>query len=120
MTDNVTGVTDTISSRAPVGSFSAQSDGNAGTLITDPPPSSNMVALSHDQDAFVFASHLGDNAVANVNVHNDALDLPHSQFAELAPLINHGHHDGALDLSAHDANDHTAAVMAQHIHHFLV
>ena len=79
-----------------------------------------MVALSHDQDAFVFPSHLGDNPVSNVNVHNDALDLPHSQFAELAPLINHGHHDGALDLSAHDANDHAAAIIAQHIHHFLV
>ena len=118
VTDSVAGVTDTITLKHVSGSFSAQSDGNGGTLIADTSPP-NPVAVCHDQDSFVFAPHLGDNPVSNVNAHNDALDLPHSEFAELAALMNWDHHDGALDLSAHDANDHAAAVMAQHTHHFL-
>ena len=119
VTDSVAGVTDTISLKHVSGSFSAQSDGSGGTLIADTSPP-NTVAVCHDQDRFVFAAHLGDNQASGVNVHNDALDLSHSQFAELGAFMNHDHHDGALDLSAHDANDHAATVMAQHSHHFLV
>jgi hypothetical protein len=115
--DAVSGVTDTITVKDVSGSFTAQSDGSGGILISDPPPSTTTVAVSNDQ--FIFPSHLGDNPVANANVHNDALDLPHSEFAELAALMNPDHHDGMLDLNAHDANDHAAAAMAQHTHHFL-
>ena len=119
VTDHVAGVTDTVTLKGTVGSFSDQSDGSGGTLITDP-PSTNTVAVSHDQDSFVFAPHLGENGVSNANVHNDVLDLAHLEFAELAALMSQDNHDGALDLTAHDANDHLAAATAQHFHHFLV
>jgi hypothetical protein len=118
VTDQVTGVTDTVILKGAVGSFSAQSDGSGGTSITDPPPS-NQVAVSHDQDSFTFASNLGENGAANGSPHNDAPDSAQLEFAGLAALMNQDHHDGAVDLTAHDANDHAAA-MAQHAHHFLV
>ena len=55
VTDSVAGVTDTISLKHVSGSFSAQSDGNGGTLIADTSPP-NTVAICHDQDSFVFAA----------------------------------------------------------------
>jgi hypothetical protein len=54
VTDNVSQVTDTITLKGVSGSFSAQSDGNGGTLITDPPPPTNIVGVSHGHDTFVF------------------------------------------------------------------
>ena len=121
MTDNVTGVTDTIRFKGPVGSFSAQSDGSAGTLITDPPSSSNMVAVSHDQDAFVFACHLGENAVANVNAHRDASDPPQPEFAGLTALMTEPHNDAAIHDGTEIANvDHAMGMAAHHAHGFLV
>ena len=68
VTDSVSDVADTITFEGVVGSFSAQSDGSGGTFITDPPPPANMVAVSHSQDAFVFAANLGENTSANFNV----------------------------------------------------
>ena len=122
MTDSVSHVTDTITFKGPVGSFSAQSDGSGGTLITDPTPSPTIATVSHGQDAFVFASHLGENATTYVNVHNDALDLSHSGFAELAAITTQAHEDGA-NWAPHDAGDdimqHSAA-SSSHDYHFFV
>jgi hypothetical protein len=121
VTDSVSHVTDTITFKGPVGSFSAQSDGSGGTLITDPTPSPAIATVSHGQDAFVFASHLGENATTYVNVHNDALDLSHSRFAELAAITTQtqAHEDGA-NWAPHDVSDimqHSAA-SSSHDHHF--
>ena len=54
VTDSVSQVTDTITLKGVSGSFSAQSDGNGGTLITDPPPPTNIVGVSHGHETFVF------------------------------------------------------------------
>jgi hypothetical protein len=118
--DNVTGVTDTVTFKGPVGSFSAQSDGNTGTLITDPPPSSNTVAVSHNQDSFVFASHLGESATANLSAHNDALDAPHSAHTDLTALLTEPHHDGAIHDGTQTVTDQGMAPAAHHAHSFLM
>ena len=117
MTDNVSHVTDTIKFAGVVGSFSAQTDGNGGTLISDPPAT---VTVSHD--SFVFAPNLGENTSTNFNAHNDAIDPGKSEFADFAALLAQEHQDGAISI-AHDATDimhHAEALTAQHAHHFLV
>ncbi len=68
VTDSVLQITDTITLKNVSGSFTALSDGNGGTLITDPPPP--MTAISHQRDAFTFASNLGESAVANFSARN--------------------------------------------------
>ena len=117
VTDSVSDVTDTITFKGVVGSFSAQTDGSGGTLISDPPAT---VTVSHD--SFVFAPNLGENTIANFNAHNDAIDPPKSEFADFAGLLAQEHQDGAIPV-AHDATDivhHTDALTAQHAHDFLV
>jgi hypothetical protein len=118
VTDTVSGVTDNVSMKDASGSFTAQSDGSGGTLITDPPPS-NKVAVSND--AFIFASNLGESAGANVNAHHDTLDPPHSEFADFAALLANEHQEGA-HLLAHEATDiaHIGAALSAHANHFLV
>ena len=117
--DNVSHVTDTITFKGAVGSFSAQSDGNGGTFITDPPPPANTVAVSHDQ--FVFASNLGENGgkATNANVqHNEPIDFLHQggELADLAALMVQAHAEGAHLMAAPDAIDmhHAAALTAHH------
>ena len=119
VTDNVSHVTDTITFKGAVGSFSAQSDGNGGTFITDPPPPANTVAVSHDQ--FVFASNLGENGgkATNANVqHNEPIDFLHQggELADLAALMVQAHAEGAHLMAAPDAIDmhHAAALTAHH------
>jgi hypothetical protein len=102
-----------------IGTFSAQSDGNGGTVVSDPP--GNTVAVSHAQDAFVFSPNLGESTVANVNAHNDTLDPAHSEFADFAALLAHEHQEGAHPI-AHEATNiaHIGAVLSAHVHNFLV
>jgi hypothetical protein len=122
VTDSVCDVTDTITFKGVVGSFSAQSDGSGGTFITDPPAPANMVAVSDVHDTFVFAPHLGENTSTNFNAHNETIDPPKSEFADFAALLAHEHQDGAIPI-AHDATDivhHADVLTAQHPHDFLV
>jgi len=81
-----------------------------------------MVAEPHALDTFVFAPNLGENTIANSNVHTDAIDAPKSEIADLAAFLTHAHADEAYPI-AHDAADithHVAALTAPHAHHFLV
>jgi hypothetical protein len=105
VTDSVSQVTDTITLKNVSGSFTARSDGNGGTLITDP-PLLNKGAVSHDQDAFVFSSNLGESAVAHYDAHN----VPFYPV-ELAEILTPAH-EGAM---YHDAGDlsHAAALSAE-------
>ena len=122
VTDSVSQVTDTITFKGAVGSFSAQSDGSGGTFITDPPPPANMVAVSHSQDTFVFAPNLGENTGANFNTHNETIDPPKPEFTELAALIAQAHENGANAI-AHDEADimhHAQALTTEHAHSHLV
>ena len=120
VTDNVSHVTDTITFKGAVGSFSAQSDGSGGTFITDPPPATtNMVTVSHD--SFVFASTLGENGGKDNVQHNEPIDFLHQggELVDLTALMIQAHAEGAHLLAAPDAIDmHHAAALAAH--HFSV
>jgi hypothetical protein len=59
VTDNVTGVTDTITFKGPVGPFSAQSDGSGGTLITDPPEHDGTGIIGTLDHAMALTAHHG-------------------------------------------------------------
>jgi hypothetical protein len=116
VTDSVSQVTDTITFKGAVGSFSAQSDGNGGTFITDPPA---IVTVSHD--SFVFATNLGENGskATNAPMHHEPIDFwhPGGDFPE--GLIGQAHAEESHHIAAPDAIDgHHAAALAQH--HFLV
>ena len=120
--DSVSGVTDAITFKGAVGSFSAQSDGDAGTLIADSPPTSNIAAVSHDHDTFAFAPNLGESTIANSNVHSASIDPPKPEFADLVTFRAQVHQDLEYPI-AHDATDiahHAALLGAQHTHDFLV
>jgi hypothetical protein len=115
VTDTASGVTDRVHVEGPVGSFSAQSDGSGGTLITDAPPA-NVVAVSHDKDAFVFG-----HSESSTGIHiayDEIFGFGHSQLAEIAALFAQAHQDGA-NLIAHDPID-SHAVALQRGHHFLL
>jgi hypothetical protein len=118
VTDSVSHVTDSIKLAGTVGSFSAQSDGNSGTLITDPPPSTNIVAVAHD--SFVFAPNLGENAgnATNHVQNNEPIDFSHhgGELADLAALMVQAHAEGAHLLATPDAVDghHTAVLTGHH------
>jgi hypothetical protein len=80
---------------------------------------SYSVVESHD--GFLFAPNLGEQTTTKFNVHNDTIDPPQSQFAQLAEFLSQPHQDAAN--LAHDATDpmhHAAMLSAQHAHHFLV
>jgi hypothetical protein len=117
VTDSVSQVTDTIKFKGAVGSFSAQSDGNGGTFITDSPAT---VTVSHD--SFVFAPHLGENgSKASSEPVHELIDLwhPGRDADHLVALTGQAHAEEAHLIAAPDAIDghHTAALAA---HHFLV
>jgi uncharacterized repeat protein (TIGR03803 family) len=86
----------------------------APNLGADPPPG-NVVSVSHSQDGFVFASHLGESPTANFNV---PLDPPHSALADFAASMAQ-EHDAMI---VHDTTDlmHVAALPPQHVHDLLV
>jgi hypothetical protein len=80
---------------------------------------SPSVLESHDN--FVFDPNLGENTVANFKAHDETIDHPKSEFAQLAEPLAQSHQDAVNP--AHDAIDsmhHTATLSAQHAHHFLV
>jgi uncharacterized repeat protein (TIGR03803 family) len=86
----------------------------APNLGADPPPG-NVVSVSHSQDGFVFASHLGESPTTNFNV---PLDPPHSALADFAASMAQ-EHDATI---VHDTTDlmHVAALPPQHVHDLLV
>jgi hypothetical protein len=96
------------------GTHTAQSDGSGRTFITDPPPPANMVAVSHSQDAFVFATHLGENPVTNFNGHNDVLDPAHSEFANLAASGASFTGDSIIQSRIALLSQHIASAFASH------
>jgi uncharacterized repeat protein (TIGR03803 family) len=88
-------------------------------FITHKTPSCSVVE-SHDN--FVFDPNLGENTFTNFKVRDETIDHPKSEFADLAASLAQAHHDEAHPL-AHDGTnimDQSAALTAQHAHHFLV
>jgi uncharacterized repeat protein (TIGR03803 family) len=77
------------------------------------------VLESHDN--FVFDPNLGENTGLNSKLHDQTIDHPRSEFAQLAELLAQSHQDAVNP--AHDAIEpmhHTATLSAQQAHHFLV
>jgi hypothetical protein len=64
-----------------------------------------VAATGHAADAFVFAPDFGQNTITNFNVHNDTLELPKSEFADLAAVLADAHQNGTDTVIAHDAHD---------------
>jgi hypothetical protein len=62
-------------------------------------------ATGHAADTFVFAPEFGQNTITNFNVHNDTLELPKSEFADLAAVLADAHQNGTDTVIAHDAHD---------------
>jgi hypothetical protein len=62
-------------------------------------------ATGHAADTFVFAPNFGQNTITNFNVHNDTLELPKSEFADLATVLGDAHQNGIDTVIAHDAHD---------------
>jgi hypothetical protein len=118
VTDSVSHVTDTITFKGAIGSFSAQSDGNGGTLITDPPAT---VAVSHD--SFVFAANPGENGskASNAPMHHEPIDFWHhgGDVDHLVALMGQAHTEEAHLIAAPETIDGTHAV-ALTAHHFWV
>jgi ELWxxDGT repeat protein len=56
-------------------------------------------------DTFVFGSNFGENTITNFNVSNDTIELPKSEFADLAAVLADAHQVGANTVIAYDAND---------------
>jgi uncharacterized repeat protein (TIGR03803 family) len=80
---------------------------------------SYSVAESHD--TFLFALNLGEQTTTKFNVHNNTIDPPQSEFAQLAELLTQPHQDAAnLPHDAADPVHHAATLSAQQAHHFLV
>lgn len=86
------------------GTLSFASDGNGGTLVTDPPTtgsSSASVSISGPgNDTFLFHSGMGAETIANFNPRTDAIELDHfanlQNVQELASLISNDGHGGAF------------------------
>jgi hypothetical protein len=62
-------------------------------------------ATGHAADTFVFAPNFGQNTITNFNVHNDTLELPKSEFADLATVLGDAHQNGIDTVIAHDVHD---------------
>jgi Ca2+-binding RTX toxin-like protein len=56
-------------------------------------------------DTFVFPPNFGDSTITNFNVHNDTIELPKSEFADLAAVLADAHQVGANTVITYDAHD---------------
>ena len=96
------------------GTLSFASDGNGGTLITDPPatrsssPSPSVSVAGPGNDSFVFHPGIGADTVANFNPQNDTIELDHfaniQNVQQLAALIGtDAHGDAVIELGHNDS-----------------
>jgi hypothetical protein len=70
-------------------------------------------------DTFVFAPNLGEQTSTQFNEHNDTINLPQSEFTQLAELLSHAHQDaGNLAEGATEGMHDAATLAAQHAYHF--
>jgi hypothetical protein len=81
-------------------------------------------ATGHAADTFVFAPDFGQNTITNFNVHNDTLELPKSEVADLATVLADAHQNGTDTVIAHDAHDiitlHNVSLSQLHDSHILL
>ena len=74
-------------------------------------------------DTFVFGSNFGENTITNFNVSNDTIELPKSEFGDLAAVLADAHQVGPNTVITLDAHvtitlDHVAlnSLHAQNFH----
>jgi probable HAF family extracellular repeat protein/VCBS repeat-containing protein len=74
-------------------------------------------------DTFVFPPNFGQNTITNFNTAKDEIQLPHSEFADLAAILADAHQVGANTVITH-ANDvltlDHVALQNLHAHNFLL
>jgi hypothetical protein len=93
------------------GTFSFASDGNGGTLITDPPatrPGPSVSVGAAGEDIFVFHPGMGAETVNNFNPQADTIELDHftnvqnqQQLAEAITTDANG--DAVIELGHNDS-----------------
>jgi ELWxxDGT repeat protein len=71
--------------------------------LTDPP--SVTLTGGHGADTFVFPPNFGDETITNFDVQQDTIQLPHSEFANVAVVLADIHQVGANVEIAPDAHD---------------
>jgi hypothetical protein len=59
----------------------------------------------HGADTFVFLPNFGNETITNFDVHHDTIQLPHSEFANIATVLADIHQVGANVQIAPDAHD---------------
>jgi hypothetical protein len=96
------------------GTLSFASDGNGGTLITDPPttrssnPSPSVSVGGPGNDNFVFQPGIGADTIVNFNPQADTIELDHfaniQNVQQLAALIGtDAHGDAVIELGHNDS-----------------
>jgi hypothetical protein len=94
------------------GTFSFASDGNVGTLITDPPATSScnrsVSVGGPGNDSFVFHPGIGADTIFNFNPQADTFELDHfanvQNIQQLAALITTDvHGDAVIELGHSDS-----------------
>jgi probable HAF family extracellular repeat protein len=94
------------------------------TSVMSPVTNSSINSNDPQQDTFVFAPNFGQNTITNFNVHNDTLELPKSEFTDLAAVLADAHQNGTDTIIAHDAHDiitlHNVSLSQLHDSHILL
>jgi hypothetical protein len=97
---------------------------NVNGLAADVGHAVTGAASGHAADTFVFAPNFGENTITNFNFHKDTLELPKSEFADLAAVLADAHQNGADTIIAHDAHDiitlHNVSLSQLHDSHILL
>jgi hypothetical protein len=73
-------------------------------LLAQYRPFSRHCASGAGTDTFCFAPNFGQNTITNFNTAKDQIQLPHSEFADLAAVLADAHQVGANTVIA-DGND---------------
>ena len=60
---------------------------------------------AHGADTFVFPPNFGNETITNFDVHHDTIQLPHSEFDNIAAVLADAHQVGANVQIAPDAHD---------------
>ena len=97
---------------------------NVNGLAADVGHAITGAASGDAADTFVFASNFGENTITNFNFHKDTLELPKSEFADLAAVLADAHQNGADTIIARDAHDiitlHNVSLSQLHDSHILL
>ncbi len=76
-----------------------------GTQVLIGGPGDTLTGGAHGADTFVFPPNFGNETITNFDVHHDTIQLPHSEFTNVAAVLADIHQVGANVEIAPDVND---------------